>query len=76
MAQDIEFSSLEQHIRYLYLLCHHIYTYYYNNRCFLHIINLAIQAVLNSFTNISYAREDRDDFNMWQSTTHDVVALL
>ena len=76
MAQGIDFLSHEHRIRYFYLLFHHIYANYYDNRCFPHIINLAVQAVLGSITNMSYAREDGEQFNRWQSTTHDVVALL
>jgi hypothetical protein len=46
------------------------------NRCFPHIINLAVQAVLNSITNMSYAKEDANHFSIWQSSTRDVIALL
>ena len=66
VAQGIEFSAHEQRIRYLHLLSLCAHTNYYNDRCFLHIINLAVQAVLNSITNMSYAREDGEQFNMWQ----------
>ena len=45
-------------------------------RCFPHIINLAVQAVLSSITNIKYAREDADHFNMQWSSTCDIIALL
>lgn len=46
------------------------------DRCFPHIVNLAVQAVLNSITNMEYANEDADlVFPQW-SPTRDVIALL
>ena len=45
-------------------------------RCFPHIVNLAVQAVLSSITNMKYAREDADHFNMRWSSTRDIIALL
>jgi len=46
------------------------------HRCFPHIVNLAIQAVLRSITNMGYAKEDANHFSIWQSSTRDVIALL
>lgn len=46
------------------------------DRCFPHIVNLAVQAVLSSITNMSYAKEDAEHFQIWQTSTYDVIALL
>jgi len=46
------------------------------DRCFPHIVNLAVQAVLSSITNMSYAKEDAEHFRVWQTSMHDVIALL
>ena len=46
------------------------------DRCFPHIVNLAVQAVLSSITNMSYAKEDAEHFHIWQTSTRDVIALL
>ena len=46
------------------------------HRCFPHIVNLAVQAVLESITNMSYTKEDANHFSIWQSSTCDVIALL
>ena len=34
------------------------------HRCFPHIVNLAVQAVLGSITNMSYAKEDTNHFSI------------
>ena len=46
------------------------------HRCFPHIVNLAVQAVLGSITNMSYANEDANHFSIWQLSTCNVIALL
>jgi hypothetical protein len=46
------------------------------DRCFPHIVNLAVQAVLNSITDMEYANEDAElIFPQW-SPTRDIIALL
>jgi hypothetical protein len=47
-----------------------------HDRCFPHIVNLAVQAVLSSITNMSYAKEGAEHFHVWQTSTRDVIALL
>jgi hypothetical protein len=46
------------------------------NRCFPHIVNLAVQAVLGSITNsMNYEEEDNFSFSQW-SAPHDIIAIL
>lgn len=47
------------------------------NRCFPHVVNLAVQAVLSSIANMDY-EEDDDDFGypQWSAPRHDIIANL
>jgi len=45
-------------------------------RCFPHIVNLAVQAVLSSISNTNYEEENDDlDFSRWPAS-RDVIAIL
>jgi hypothetical protein len=46
------------------------------DRCFPHVVNLAVQAVLNSITNMAYAHNDADMFFPQWAPTCDIIALL
>ena len=75
-AQGVEFSYDEQHIRCINSLNYIPCTYYCRiYRCFPHIVNLAVQAVLSSITDITYAEESANSSDPWL-LRHDVVALL
>ncbi len=45
------------------------------NRCFPYVVNLAVQAVLSSITNLDYENDDGFGFPRW-SITHDIIAVL
>lgn len=44
------------------------------NRCFLHVVNLAVQAVLNSIANSNYEEEDFG-ISQWPASC-DIIANL
>ena len=78
MARGVKFSCQERRIRYIftyYMAGPRLITIIYY-RCFPHIVNLAVQAVLSSITNMNYAKEDANQFNVQWSSTHDVIASL
>ena len=44
-------------------------------RCFPHVVNLAVQAVLSSITNMNFEEEDNFGFPKW-SASCDIIAVL
>ena len=71
-ARRISFSSNKQRIRYVGFLCNIIITYYSIYRCFPHVVNLAVQAVLDSMSKTIY--QDNNDSH-WL-TSNDVIGIL
>ena len=45
-------------------------------RCFPHIVNIAVQAVLSSVTNMEYAKGDAEHFNPTWNINNDIIASL
>ncbi len=46
-----------------------------SNRCFPHVVNLAVQAVLSSISNMNYEEDDDMGFPRWPAS-RDTIAIL